>query len=243
MRRSEAMRLPSPAMGATDTGLGEVLTLERVEDGVAILHMNNDENRFTPAVIKHLNGLLDQASADESIGSLVVTGSGKFFSNGFDITALSEAGDKALAFVGSTEKLWARLLSAPFTVVTALNGHAFGAGAMLALAGDLRIGRTERGFWCLPEADLGMPFSPGMMALFADVLGRPAASRLMVTAERLAPEQQLAAGVVHQLAPEEDLLATAVGVAKAAAGRRGNNLGRIKALLHADAIALAGKSV
>ncbi len=230
-------------MVATDTSLGDALTLERVEGGVAVLQMNNGENRFTPAVVKHLNGLIDEASADESIGSLVVTGSDKFFSNGFDITALSEAGDKALAFVGSTEKLWARLLSAPFTVVTALNGHAFGAGAMLALAGDLRIGRTERGFWCLPEADLGMPFSPGMMALFADVLGRPAASRLMVTAERLAPEQQLAAGVVHQIVPEDDLLATAVGVAEAAAGRRGNNLGRIKALLHADAIALAGKSV
>lgn len=230
-------------MGAADTTLGDDLTLERVGGGAAILRMNNGENRFTPAVINHVNALLDEALADESIGSLIITGSGKFFSNGFDISALSEAGNKALVFVGSMEKLWARLLAAPFTVITALNGHAFGAGAMLALAGDLRIGRTERGFWCLPEADLGMPFSPGMMALFADVLGRPASSRLMVTAERLPPEQQLTAGVVHQLVSEEDLLTIAVGVAQAAAGRRGNNLGRIKSLLHAEAIALAGRSV
>ncbi len=220
--------------------LTEVLTLDRPEEGVAVLKMDNGENRFTPAVVSRLNDLLDEVTADDSIGSLVVTGSGKFFSNGFDIDALGAAGDGAFTFVGSTEKFWARLMAAPFTVVTALNGHAFGAGAMLALAGDLRVGRTERGFWCLPEADLGMPFSPGMMALFADVLGRPTAGRLMVTAERLPPAQQLAAGVVHQTVPEEELLGTAIGVAKASASRRGSNLGRIKAVLHADAISLAG---
>lgn len=220
----------------------ESFRLERPVADVGMLVMDDGENRFTPEVVARLNDLLDEVDGDEGLGALVVTGSGKFFGNGFDIDALTTLGDRAIAFVGDTEKLWARLLAAPYTVVTALNGHAFGAGAMLALAGDLRIGRTERGFWCLPEADLGMPFSPGMMALLSDVLGHPTASRLMVTAERLSPERQLGAGVVHQLVPVEDLLDAALGVASTAAHRRGSNLGRIKALLHRDAIHHAGRT-
>ncbi len=220
--------------------LNSEIRLERPEDSVAILRMDNGENRFTPEMNARVNQLLDQVEADDGIGSLVLTGTGKYFSNGFDIEALTTLGDMTMQFVGETEKIWARLLGAPYTVVTALNGHAFGAGAMLSLAGDLRIGRTERGFWCLPEADLGMPFSPGMVALFADVLGRQSAARLMVTAERLGPPQQMAAGVVHQLAPIEELTGVAIGVARAAAARRGTNLERIKGLLHADAISLAG---
>ncbi len=222
--------------------LSDLIRLERPVDGVAVIVMDNGENRFTPAVNAHWNDLLDQVDADDSIGALVVTGTGKFFSNGFDIDALTAAGEDALKFVGATEKIWARLMASSFTVVTAINGHAFGAGAMLALAGDLRVGRTERGFWCLPEAELGMPFSPAMMALFDDVLGRPNAARLMVTSERLAPAAQLDAGVVHQLVDPDDLVDIAVGIAASAAHRRGNNLGRIKNLLHRDAIALAGQS-
>lgn len=220
----------------------ESFRLERPQAHVGVLVMDEGENRFTPDTIARLDDLLDEVDGDEEIGALVVTGTGKFFSNGFDINALTTLGEDAIAFVGATEKLWARLLVAPYTVVTALNGHAFGAGAMLALAGDLRIGRTERGYWCLPEAELGMPFSPGMMALFADVLGRPTAARLMITAERLSPEHQLAAGVVHQLVPVEELVDTAIGVARTAAHRRGSNLGRIKALLHRDAIHHAGRT-
>jgi len=221
--------------------LSEAVRLERPEDGVAVLRMDNGENRFTPAVNEHLNTLLDTVDTDETIGSLVVTGSGKFFSNGFDIEALTSSGDHAFSFVSNTEKIWARLMAAPYTVVTAVNGHAFGAGAMLALAGDLRIGRTERGFWCLPEADLGMPFSPAMMALFDDVLGRPVVAPLMVTSARLAPEAQLEAGVVQQLVDVDQLDATAVALAKGAAHRRSTNLGRIKKLVHSEAIHLAGR--
>ncbi len=220
----------------------ELIRLERPQDGVAVLRMDNGENRFTPEVNSHWNDLLDEVEADETIGSLVVTGTGKFFSNGFDIDALTAAGADALQFVGNTEKVWARLMEAPYTVVTAINGHAFGAGAMLALAGDLRIGRTERGFWCLPEADLGMPFSPAMMALFDDVLGRPMAARLMVTSERLPPDQQQAAGVVHQIVDVADLDSASIALAATAVHRRGANLGRIKKLLHRDAINLAGKA-
>jgi enoyl-CoA hydratase/carnithine racemase len=221
--------------------LSEAIRLERPEDGVAVMRMDNGENRFTPGVNEHLNTLLDAVDADDSIGSLVVTGTGKFFSNGFDIEALTGAGDDALAFVAHTEKIWARLMAAPYTVVTAVNGHAFGAGAMLALAGDLRVGRTERGFWCLPEADLGMPFSPAMMALFDDVLGRPVVAPLMATSARLAPEAQLEAGVVQQLVAVEELDGAAVAMAKGAAHRRSANLGRIKKLIHGEAISLAGR--
>jgi enoyl-CoA hydratase/carnithine racemase len=86
-----------------------------------------------------------------------------------------------------------------------------------------------------------MPFSPAMMALFDDVLGRPVVAPLMVTSARLAPEAQLEAGVVQQLVDVDQLDATAVALAKGAAHRRSTNLGRIKKLVHSEAIHLAGR--
>jgi enoyl-CoA hydratase/carnithine racemase len=58
-----------------------------------------------------------------------------------------------------------RLLCFPVPTIAAINGHAFAGGFMLAFAHDYRIMRTDRGFLCLPEIDLGMGLLPGMNAI------------------------------------------------------------------------------
>lgn len=88
------------------------------------------------------------------------------------------------AYVSRAQRAFARLLRLELPTVAAFNGHAFGAGAMLALSHDHRVMRADRGFWNLPGARLGMPFPAGMDALLTTRLTHAVASRAMLTSRR-----------------------------------------------------------
>ncbi|MGL5442107.1 MAG: enoyl-CoA hydratase/isomerase family protein, partial [[Mycobacterium] stephanolepidis] len=111
--------------------------LQRTE-GIYTLELGTDENRFTTANIEQINALLDEVLADETPSALVVTGSGKFFSNGLDVDFLGANPDKLSWYITEVQKILARFLVFPTPTVAAVNGHAFGAGAMVALACDYR---------------------------------------------------------------------------------------------------------
>lgn len=80
--------------------------------------------------------------------------------------------------------LYGRMLGLEVPAIAAVNGHAFAAGAMLALAFGQIVMPEDRGYFCLPEADLGLPFTPGMNALTSARLSPPAAHEAMVLARR-----------------------------------------------------------
>jgi enoyl-CoA hydratase/carnithine racemase len=104
---------------------------------------------------------------------------------------------------------------------------------MLAVAHDAAIMREGRGYWCLPEVEIGLPFSTGMQALLQARLAPRTAHEAMTSGRRYAAPDALAAGIVDGTAPEEDVVATAVARAAALASTAGATLGRIKAQLHA----------
>ncbi|MGL6234451.1 MAG: enoyl-CoA hydratase/isomerase family protein [Segniliparus sp.] len=203
----------------------------------AELDPQNPENRFTNDWLSSVNLLLDEVEATgdpEGSGGLVVTATGKFFTNGLDVATLVS---DSTAYLASVHKLYARLLSFPLPTVAAVNGHAFGAGAMLATVADYRIMRADRGFYCLPEIALGIPFSPGMRALLRGRLPAQTALEAMATGRRYGGPDALAAGIVEATATEEDLLSLATARAAEHAGTRGKNLAAIKSGLHEAALA------
>jgi enoyl-CoA hydratase/carnithine racemase len=134
--------------------------------------------------------------------------------------------------------LLARVLALPLITVAALQGHVFAAGAMLSLAHDLRVMRADRGFWCLPEADLGIPFTPAMSALIRARLAPQTAHEAMTTARRYGGDAARAAGVVDHAVPEDAVRATAVELAAARTGKAGANLATIKARMYAPVLDL-----
>jgi Delta3-Delta2-enoyl-CoA isomerase len=208
---------------------------------VLILRMAEDENLFDGSFVDAFNRELDAIEAESSVCALVLTGSGKFFSNGFDLTYLGSLdGDGLAEFVLAAQRLVARVLTFPLPTVAAVNGHAFGIAAMLALAHDQRVMRADRGWWCLPEIDLGLPLQPFMAALLRARLSDLTASEALLSGRRYSGADAVSAGIVHEAVPQDVLLDRATTAGAARAGKSSDVTGVLKRDLYAPVIAALG---
>ena len=189
----------------------------------------NPENVFSPDLLDSLDAALDEVEASEGPAALVTTGAGRFYSNGLDLGVVASDPAGLPAYVTRVQRLFARVLRLELPTVAAVNGHAFGAGAMFAVSHDHRVMRSDRGFWNLPEARLGMPFPAGMNALVTTRLGHPVASTAMLTARRYPAAEAVSAGIAHEAVDAESVLDRAVAVAAELASLRGPNYSGIRA--------------
>ncbi|MGV9707518.1 enoyl-CoA hydratase/isomerase family protein [Streptomyces sp. NPDC003483] len=213
-----------------------MVTLDR-QDNVFLLDLGGGENRFHPAWIDAVNDALDRVERQEGPRALVTTATGKFYSNGLDLDWLLANVDQHRSYVLAVQELFARILSLPVVTVAALQGHTFAAGAMLSLAHDFRVMRADRGYWCLPEADIDVAFTPGMSALIQARLSLRTAHQAMLTAHRYGGAEAHTAGIVDRAVEEAEVLPAAVELARAQADKAGFTLGTIKTRLHASALA------
>jgi enoyl-CoA hydratase/carnithine racemase len=212
-------------------------TLERSAEGF-VLDLGDTENRFHPDWLAAVGAALDEVEDADGPRALVTAATGKFFSNGLDLDWLGAHREQHEDYVADVQALLARLLALPVITVAALQGHTFAAGAMLALSHDLRVMRADRGFWCLPEADIGLPFTRGMSALIQARLAPPTAHEAMTTARRYGGVAALAAGIVDAAVDEDAVRSTAVDLAAAQAGKAGTTLATIKTRMYAPVLDL-----
>lgn len=203
-------------------------------DGVHVLTLGTDENRFTPDWLTAVETALDQVLTAPA--PLVLTADGKFFSNGLDLQYVVERPEELPAYSRRVQTIFARILTLPVPTVAAINGHAFGAGAMLAMTCDWRDMREDRGFFCFPEVDIQIPFTPGMSALIQAKLTPRAAVDSMTTGQRFGGPDALAAGIVDGVASESDLLAAAVARVAPLTAKCGDTLGKIKSTMYAATV-------
>jgi Delta3-Delta2-enoyl-CoA isomerase len=206
-------------------------------DDVFVLDLGDTENRFSPDWLASVEAALDEVAGADGPRALVTSATGKFFSNGLDLDWLFAHADQHEDYVVRVHELLARVLALPVVTVAALQGHTFAAGAMLSLAHDFRVMRADRGFWCLPEADIGIPFTRGMSALIQARLTPQTAHEAMTTARRYGGEDARAAAIVDRAVDEESVRTTAVELAASLAGKAGDTLGTIKARMYAPALA------
>ncbi|GAA4158104.1 enoyl-CoA hydratase-related protein [Actinomadura keratinilytica] len=209
----------------------------RNDGPVFVLDLGGDENRLSPDWIGAVHGHLDSVVDRSGPAALITTGRGKFFSNGLDLDWLGAHPEELLPYVERVHGLLARVLSLPVPTIAAVNGHAFGAGAMLALAHDFRVMRTDRGYLCLPEVDINMPFTPGMAALVQAKLTPAAAIASMTTGHRFGGPQARELGLVDDVADLERLIAVADARVRPLAGKDRATLGAIKTTMFASALA------
>jgi enoyl-CoA hydratase/carnithine racemase len=201
------------------------------------LDLGDDENRFHPDWIGAVGSALEEVSAATGPRALVTTGSGKFFSNGLDLDWLGAHRDQIDDYVAQVHGLLAKVLVLPVPNVVAVQGHAFAGGAMFALAHDFRVMRADRGFFCLPEVDIGIAFTPGMSELIRARLSPQVAHEAMTTGRRYGGIEAQAAGIVDRTATVEAVVATATEWASTLTGKAGPTLGTIKQRMYARALA------
>ncbi len=206
---------------------GAMPSLER-EGDVFLLDLGDGENRFNPDRNQILEELLSEVEAAAAPRALVTLASGKFWSNGLDLEWFQANQDRVQEALDQTERLVATVLGAGIPTVAAIQGHCFAAGAMFALAHDHLIMRDDRGYFCLPEADLGLPFTPGMNALLIDRLPRRTAHEVMVTGRRFGGGEAAALGIVDAVKPEAELLPAAIERAAGQAAKNPETLRAIK---------------
>lgn len=198
----------------------------------------NDTGVFNETSMAAFHAALDDVEATPDIQLMVVTGQGKNFSQGLDLEFLMANPDIFPDFVVRTMHLVGRMLSIGVPIVSTVNGHAFGLGAMLVLGSDYAVMRSDRGFWCLPEIDIGMTFSTRMNALVTSKLSAKAVRDTMMTGARIGAERAIELGVVDAAGDVDDLQRLAIEVSAPMLGKKRELLAGIKHGINRDLLEL-----
>jgi Delta3-Delta2-enoyl-CoA isomerase len=211
--------------------------IELDRDGsVFVLRMQGGENRFSMEWLDEVNAALDRVETTAGAAALVTTGDGKFYSNGMDLDWLATAPQRAGEYLTAIYHVLGRVLSFPAVTVAAVNGHAFGGGAQLAVAHDFVVMRSDRGYWCMPEADLGLALTAEYTSLLRAKLPGRTLQEALVSGRRYGGPDALAAGIVHKVASADQVVAQAVELAAELAGKDRRTLAEHKRLLYGEAI-------
>lgn len=197
-----------------------------IDAHVATITLNDGENRFNPDFLNAFLGALDEVEHNTDANTLVVTSSHeKIFSNGIDLEWLVpviQQNDipRAKDFFYLLNRMFKRIATYPLVTVAAISGHAFAGGAIMCCAFDFRFMRSDRGFFCFPEVDLGIPLLPGMNALLTKAMPMYMVEYMQYTGVRLTADQCVEHHIMHRACPMEALMPEATAFAKAINKRR-----------------------
>lgn len=195
---------------------------------VAVLMMNDGENRHDLEFSRQMLAILDEIVADTEVSSLVLSSSDeKNFCQGVNLMWLLERqqeGDfQAIKdFMYGMGEVFKRFLLLPIPSVAAINGHAFGNGAIMACACDFRLMRSGRGFFCFPEVDVGVPFMPSMIKFVSRIMPPHVFNELLLTGRRVVADEMVDMGFAVKACPDyESLINDAVAYAATFEKKRG----------------------
>ncbi len=211
--------------------------IELEHDGsIRVVTLADGPNTIDPAWQARMLDVLAAVEDDcDGDAAMVLTGRGKFFSSGLNVeVVMGLEGDDRKRFGRSMMEITRRLLLLPVPTVAALNGHAFAAGAFLALACDYRIMRADRGWFCISEVDVGVPIGAPMMNLLKARVSPQIARDAVLSGHRYPAEEAAAAGLVDATAAEADLLPDAIKLASSLATKERRIFGTLKRTLNAD---------
>ncbi|WP_411722415.1 enoyl-CoA hydratase/isomerase family protein [Mycetocola sp.] len=181
---------------------------ERVE---ILLDRPSARNAINQAMVDELHAVCEELERDPRV--LLLGGTGGVFASGADIAELRER-RAADALAGINTHLFSRIAALPMPVIAALDGYALGGGAELAYATDFRIASPTLRIGN-PEPALGIIAAAGAGWRLRELVGEPLAKEILLAGRILTAEEALAARLVTEIHPAEELL----DAARALAGR------------------------
>jgi enoyl-CoA hydratase len=199
---------------------GQQMQSEKVQvqiiEKTAIMTLNNPPaNALSPELRFEFNQKLTELSENNDVWTLIITGNGdKFFAAGTDIRQLTELdGEGGLERVRSAREFYSGVAYFEKPVICAINGLCMGGGLEVALACDIRIAadHIKLGF---PEVGLGLIPGAGGTQRLPRAIGPGWANYLFFTGQAITAEKALNIGMVQEVVPADQLMDTALKVAK-----------------------------
>jgi enoyl-CoA hydratase/carnithine racemase len=141
------------------------------DDAVAMIILNNRENRHNPAFARAILDAFAEIEKDESIYAVVITSSDeKSWSQGIDLpwimNVLANREFQTIKdFLYGLNAIFKKILLFPMPVIASINGHAAGNGAILACCCDFRLMKADRGYFFLPGVDINISYPPGIQEI------------------------------------------------------------------------------
>jgi 2-(1,2-epoxy-1,2-dihydrophenyl)acetyl-CoA isomerase len=190
--------------------------LVELNNGIATLTLNRPEklNALSAEMVTKAIATVERLAHDSSVGCIVVTGAGRGFCAGGDVSAMNSGQGAAMTFEQrldrqrTSHRLSGLLYSIPKTTIAAVNGAAAGAGLGIALACDLRIASAQAKF-TTAFAKVGLGGDFGITWPLTRLLGEAKAKELLLLSDVLTAEQALQVGLINQVVPA-DQFSTAV---------------------------------
>jgi enoyl-CoA hydratase/carnithine racemase len=194
--------------------------VEDRDGAVVVLRIDREEalGALSRSLVVRLGQYFDELHLDDEVRVLVLTGTGRGFVAGADIAEYDRV---TPAVFDEYQRLSRRTFSAlerlPQFTIAAVNGYALGGGLELVLCCDLVLA-SERAKFGLPEVKLGLTPGGGGTQRLARVAGTRFAKEAVITGQFYRAEQLQARGVVSQVLPPEELMQSAMDVARTVAG-------------------------
>lgn len=218
----------------------ESLLVDQPDQGIARVTLNRPDtlNSLTFTMFDELLDAAERLDRDPAVRVIVVTGAGRGFCSGLDLTAAASLADMDLGQNLLGQEQWARCITAfhviSTPVVAAVNGPAAGAGFALALAADVRIASPAARFNAafvrigLSGGDCGTSY------LLPRIVGLGVASELLLTGRLVQVDEAVQIGLVNRVVPAEDLLQSALDTAQLIVGNSPIGVRLTKQLISAN---------
>jgi 2-(1,2-epoxy-1,2-dihydrophenyl)acetyl-CoA isomerase len=182
------------------------------QDGVITITLNRPDslNAIVTPMVKEFSRIVEEASRDDSIKVVVVTGAGRGFCSGADVTIrlgglekIEKTRNEIIAPIGS-DFLVLRRCRKP--TIAAVNGVAAGAGLTIALACDIRIG-SDKARFTTAWVRRGMSAEDGVTYFLPRLLGAPKAIEFMITGDVIEAAEAERLGLLNRVVPHDKLMA------------------------------------